>query len=450
MKLQLHAVPGRPQRPRHRDVAMVGVATLVILALTVVGCADMMAPFRAFSGALSMSRSRGETDPLERALRILNAAPIIDTHNDLPFKIRELNRGFVGNLSLESLPFPRYHTGLELSSGLPSKHFSLQPPSLHESSIPCGDYTKQSNDVRDTLDQIDLIKSIVEKYSEIFTMAYSTLDIYKIRKSGKIASLIGIEGMTMSSRSKVLIVIDLGAHQIDNSLSTLRQLYTLGVRYMTLTHVCHTSWADACFGAPLHNGLSKEGEKFIAEMNRLGMLVDLSHVSDQTMHRVMEVSRAPVIFSHSSVRSICPSPRNVPDEVLSKLSDLDGVVMINFSPGFISCGVNGVAAPNATLEEVADHIEYIKRMIGAKHIGIGGDFDGIPNTPIGLEDVSKYPYLIAELLRRNFTDEEVVGITGGNLMRVFEKTESVARQLQSQGFGKVEGQIQVDKTCSEL
>ncbi|KAI8843128.1 membrane dipeptidase-domain-containing protein [Chytridium lagenaria] len=401
-----------------KDVVMLAVATVILLAFMFVCCEDVF---------MGMSeKMRPNSDPLERAYRLLRAAPIIDTHNDLPIKIQGRNHGFVGNLSLESLPFPEWHTDINrLFEGRVGAQF-------WSAYVPCrADYKELNTDVRFTLDQIDLIKNMVEKYHDVFSMAYSAQDIHRIRKSGKIASLIGVEG----------------GHQIDSSLGALRQMYSLGVRYMTLTHVCHTSWADSCFGKPLHNGLAKEGEKFIYEMNRLGMLVDLSHVSDTTMHRVIEISKAPVFFSHSSARALCGTPRNVPDDVLFKLPQKDGVVMINFSPSFISCGPEGNITAPATLEQVADHISHIAKLIGAKHIGIGSDFDGIPDTPVGLEDVSKYPYLVAELFRRGFTDEEIVGIVGGNILRVFSKAERVAQQLQTRGGGKAEGGISVERTC---
>ncbi|KAJ3110477.1 dipeptidase 1 (renal) [Phlyctochytrium bullatum] len=349
-------------------------------------------------------------DPLERAHRILRRAPIIDTHNDLPIKIRERNGGAVGNLSLYTLP-DSYNTDFtRMFRGKVGAQFWS-----------ASDFAEQSDDIRDTLDQIGLIKLMIESYPDILAPAFSARDVHRIRGSGKIASLIGIEG----------------AHQIDGSFSTLRQI----------------AWADSCAPPPLHNGLTKDGERFIKEMNRLGMMVDLSHVSDKTMHDVLNVTRAPVIFSHSSVRSICPHPRNVPDDVLGRLYDNDGVVMINFSPGFVSCGVearNGSAPavePKATMEEVADHIEYVVKLVGARYVGLGSDFDGIPSTPLGLEDVSKYPELIAELLRRGLSEEDVIGIAGGNILRVFQKVEDVSKKMKREGVVPEEGWVGKEKTC---
>ncbi|MCI0612730.1 dipeptidase, partial [bacterium] len=262
-----------------------------------------------------------------------------------------------------------------------------------------------------------------------------------------IASLIGVEG----------------GHCINNSLAVLRQLYSLGARYMTLTHWNNTDWADAATAGPKHNGLSPFGEQVVREMNRLGMLVDLSHVSAETMNKVLDVTKAPVIFSHSSARSISHHPRNVPDDVLKRIPQNGGVVMVNFAPSFISeenrlyngeeeaekartkqlmpGDPDGAAKlveewkqknpePKATLQQVADHIDHIRKVAGIDYIGLGSDFDGITSTPTGLEDVSKYPDLLGELMRRGYSKQDIQKIAGLNVLRALRKTEQVAAELQ--------------------
>ncbi|KAJ3173962.1 dipeptidase 1 (renal) [Irineochytrium annulatum] len=339
------------------------------------------------------------SDPMERALRILERSPVIDTHNDLPIKLGWLNGGFVGNVSFYNMG-PDYHTDItRLKKGRVGAQFWSAFVPCAENANACPSQFKAYNeDLRRTIDQIDVIKHIVRRYPADLEMAYTSTDIKRIMKTKKIASLIGIEG----------------AHQMDSSIGVLRQLYDLGVRYMTLTHVCHTAWADSCNLAPLHNGITPFGKTVITEMNRLGMLVDLSHVSKQVMEQVIAHSRAPVIFSHSSAFSVCPHPRNVPDDILRLLPHRDGVVQINFSNGFVTCGPGGADnGVEATVAIVADHFVHINKTIGPKHLGIGSDFDGIPATPTGLEDVSKYPNLVVELVGRGFTDEEIMGFTGG-------------------------------------
>ncbi|KAF8909858.1 renal dipeptidase family, partial [Mucidula mucida] len=244
-------------------------------------------------------------------------------------------------------------------------------------------------------------------------------DIKHAIAHGKIASLLGVEG----------------GHQLGNSIGVLRQYHALGVRYVTLTHTCHNAFADSCGffpgKEPLHGGLSQLGYSLIDEMNRLGVLVDISHTSDATASQVLRYSKAPVIWSHSSARAVHDHVRNVPDDVLKLVGTGEGkkdaVIMVNFAPTF-------VADPGAaTLDVVADHINHIARTIGKQHIGIGSDFDGIEDTPVGLEDVSKYPALIAELYRRGWNKRELAGLTGGNLLRVFEGAEQTAKDLQAKG-----------------
>ncbi|KAJ8468584.1 hypothetical protein ONZ45_g17195 [Pleurotus djamor] len=271
----------------------------------------------------------------------------------------------------------------------------------------------------DTLEQIDVARLLIDKYPDTFHFAATSEDIKTAIRNGKIASLLGVEG----------------GHQLGNSLAVLRQYHTLGVRYVTLTHTCHNAFADSCGmepgNPPLHHGLSAFGRTLIDEMNRLGVLVDLSHTSDDTARQAILHSKAPVIWSHSSARAVHDVPRNVPDDILALIGNgkgqNDAVVMVNFAPFF-------VAAPGkADVEAVADHVEHIAQIAGKDHVGIGSDYDGIVDTPVGLEDVSKYPALIAELYKRGWNKYELAGLTGANFLRVFEGAERVARDIQLSG-----------------
>ncbi|HEX6863304.1 MAG TPA: dipeptidase, partial [Thermoanaerobaculia bacterium] len=303
--------------------------------------------------------------------------------------------------------------------------------------------------VRVVMEQIDVVHRLAAAYPDVFEVATSPQDVYRIHREGRIASLIGMEG----------------GHSIDNSLGVLRQLYSAGARYMTITHSKNVDWADSATDAPKHGGLTKFGEEVIREMNRLGMLIDLSHVSPDTMKDAMAVSEAPVIFSHSSARALDAHPRNVPDEVLRLLPQDGGVVMVTFVPSFVSEKVRtwnsqedaeearlkalhpddpkrveaGLESwrkehpvPRATLAQVADHIEHVRRVAGVDHVGIGSDFDGITSVPVGLEGVDDYPVLLAELLRRGWTDEDVEKLAGHNVLRVFREAEKVSARLRKE------------------
>lgn len=363
--------------------------------------------------APEVGAQQGRADAaLERALRILSETPLIDGHNDLPWAIRENKAAPHDVRAYDLRARTAGHTDIErLRKGRVGAQFwSVYIPSE----------SVAEGAARVQLEQIDIARQVIARYPDQFELALGASDIERVFGSGKIASLIGIEG----------------GHAIENSLGALRAYYDLGVRYMTLTHSLTIDWADAATDAPRHNGLTAFGKEVVREMNRLGMLVDLSHVAPATMNAALDVSVAPVIFSHSSARAVTDHPRNVPDDVLRRLPKNGGVVMVTFVPGFISEKVrthtgNG-RVPDATLADVVAHIEHIRKVAGIDHVGIGGDFDGISSTPVGLEDVSTYPALFAELVRRGWKDDELRKLAGENLLRVLRESEAVARKLQRQ------------------
>jgi membrane dipeptidase len=303
-----------------------------------------------------------------------------------------------------------------------------------------------------TLEQIDVIHELARRYPDTFEMAYGTDDILRVRKNGKIACLIGIEG----------------GHGIDNSLGVLRNYHRLGVRYMTLTHSESLDWADSCSDAPKANGLTPFGVSVVLEMNRLGMLVDLSHVSPETMKAAIKASKAPVIFSHSSARAVADHPRNVPDDVLKMVKENRGVVMVNFFSGFLTpegaratqkmfemsrelrkkypeddakyrevyrAWVKQNDYPPGDVRDIVDHIDHIVKVAGIDHVGIGSDFDGVPKLPRQMDDVSCYPLITQLLVERGYTKEQIHKVLGGNLMRVFAEAEKVSRDWPK-GAGK--------------
>jgi len=381
-------------------------------------------------------------DEADQVRKILKETPLIDGHNDLPWQYHDNWKNHINQVDLRSdtskLKTP-LHTDIARlrKGGVGGQFWSVYVPV---------DYTGPKA-VQAVLEQIDDVYRFTKAYPDVFEMAYTESDIERIHKQGKVASLIGVEG----------------GHCINNSLAVLRQLYSLGARYMTLTHWSNTDWADAATAGPQHHGLSPFGEQVVHEMNRLGMLVDLSHVSAETMNSVLNITKAPVIFSHSSARAISHHPRNVPDDVLKRVAQNGGVVMINFAPSFVSEEnrlYNGEdeaekarmkqlmpgdpddakklveewekknPEPKATLSQVADHIDHIRKVAGIDYIGLGSDFDGITSTPTGLEDVSKYPDLLGELMHRGYTKEDIQKIAGLNVLRVLHKTEQVAAELQ--------------------
>ncbi|RDB24780.1 hypothetical protein Hypma_007998 [Hypsizygus marmoreus] len=357
-------------------------------------------------------------DPVLAALVILDKAPVIDGHIDLPIITRFKYANNASAIDLAS-PMPGHVDIPRLREGKVGGFFWSVYVACADPDEEGEDFINATWSVRDTLEQIDISRLLIEKYPDTFQFAVSTKDIKSAITHGKIASLLGIEG----------------GHQLGNSIGAIRQYHALGVRYVTLTHTCHNAFADSCgfFDGitPLHGGLSSLGRSLIDEMNRLGVLVDLSHTSDETAKQALKYSKAPVIWSHSSARAIHNVPRNVPDDILRLVGtgegQQDAVVMVNFAPFF-------VAKPgNATVEAVADHVEHIASVTGKQYVGIGSDYDGIPDTPVGLEDVSKYPALIAELYKRGWNKYELAGLTGGNFLRVFEGAEKVAKALQAAG-----------------
>jgi len=374
-------------------------------------------------------------DYRREALRILRSVPLIDGHNDIPDALRE--RGGVDSVNLAASQ-PTLMTDI---TRLRAGHVGGQ---FWAAYVPVSTIHEGEHAAVYALEQIDLVHRMCAKYPATFAMARTAADVERNFKAARISCLIGIEG----------------GHAIENSLGALREFARLGVRYMTLTHWETLDWADAATDSAKHGGLTPFGEDVVREMNRVGMLVDLSHVSDGTMSDALRVSRAPVIFSHSSARALDNHVRNVPDSILMLLAKNGGVVMTNFAPDYVSeelrrfseglqqkaaalraAGMDSLAvrdsltawraaAPKATLAQVADHVEYLRKVAGVDHVGIGSDFDGISSVPAGLEDVSKFPDLIAELLRRGWTETDVKKVAGLNTLRVLREAERVAREMQ--------------------
>jgi len=402
---------------------------------------------------LAYAATPGAQDYAARVAQILKKTPLIDGHNDLPWEIRERFHSKVSTLDLASDTslLPVEEGGIALMTdinrlrrgGVGGQFWSVfVPVEMHGPTA-----------VQATLEQIDIVRQMAERYPKDFELAYTAADVRRIHAAGRIASLIGIEG----------------GHQINNSLPVLREMYLAGARYMTLTHSANNDWADSATDGPRHNGLTAFGREVVHEMNRLGMLVDISHVSDETMHAVLATTQAPVMFSHSSVRAIVDHPRDVPDDVLALLPKNGGVVMVNFYPGYVSAARNrwdadyaaerarydsppfaGIyigqpkrakaaldewvkahPAPKVTLAEVADHIEHVRKVAGIDHVGLGSDFDGIPVAPTGLEGVDKYPDLLIELMRRGWSDADIAKLAGENILRALASAETVALRLRA-------------------
>jgi membrane dipeptidase len=379
-----------------------------------------------------------------RVDRILKDVPLIDGHNDLPWEYRDRVKNQLAKIDIaqdQSKIEKPLHTDIaRLRQGRVGGQFwSVYVPVT----------LKGADAVQATMEQIDVVHRLTTLYPDALALALTADDVVRIHKSGKVASLIGIEG----------------GHSINNSLGVLRQFYDTGARYMTLTHSDNNDWADSATADPVHNGLTPFGKAVVGEMNRLGMLVDLSHVAPKTMHDALDTTAAPVIFSHSSARGLSGHPRNVPDDVLKRLEQNGGVVMVTFVPSFVSEKLRmyysqrdaegarlkslfsgepqnvkaGLMAwesanlqPAATLSDVADHIEYIIKVAGEDHVGIGGDFDGITTTPNGLSSVADYPKLFAELLRRGHSEEQLKKLAGLNVLRVMRQAEAVSARLRKE------------------
>jgi membrane dipeptidase len=342
--------------------------------------------------------------------RVLESTPLIDGHNDLPWAIRNAEHPRDVRAYDLRTRAPG-HTDIErLRAGMVGGQFW----SVY---IPYG--VAEEGYAKVQLEQIDIARQLYDRYPDVLEEALTASDIETAFGAGRIASLMGMEG----------------GHAIENSLGALRAYYDAGVRYMTLTHSQSIDWADAGTGDVLHDGLTRFGQEVVREMNRMGMLVDLSHTSPATMHDALDVAEAPVIYSHSSARAVTDHARNVPDDVLRRLPDNGGVVMVTFVPSFVSDAVRTYEgppenAPRATLSDVADHIDHIKNVAGVEHVGIGGDFDGISSVVVGLEDTSTYPDLFIELSRRGWTEAELRMLAGENLLRAFREAEAAARRIQ--------------------
>jgi len=381
------------------------------------------------------------TPRLTGAAKILAENPLIDGHNDLLILLRAYYGGHIYN---ENFTKSFEEGGLPGEFDVPRLETGQMGGAFWSAFTPCPsdgfDFRDENyaTSVRMTLEQIDLFNRLSERYPKYFTLAHTASEAESNWKSGKLISPLIIEGL----------------HQIGNSASTLRLYHKLGVRYATLTWNCHNIYADAAIvsidgesraSKPLHGGLSKAGQDLILEMNRLGMIVDLAHVSDDTMRDVLagnktnnwDGSITPPIFSHSSARTICPHPRNVPDDILQLVKKRNSLVMVNFAPDFISCkdvgadtGIPEFVEETNTIDQVVKHIMHMGELIGYDHVGLGSDFDGIPNTPRGLEDVSKFPDLINMLLDRGVSEEDAAKIAGRNLLRVWREVDEVAARLQ--------------------
>lgn len=390
----------------------------------------------------------------KRALALQKKAIVIDGHNDIPTIMVDEDY----DMGVSSVG--KYHTDIARlkQSGMTGEFFSIYVDRQYATpDWVSKNYVREGGSSRRALDLIDASYRMVEKYPKDLMLATSTADITRAKREGKVGVLMGIEG----------------GHAIENSLASLREFYRLGVRYMTLTHNNTNEWADACCDEAKHNGLSDFGKEVVGEMNRLGMFVDISHVSDKTMSDVLDVSKAPVIASHSSARVFSNHKRNIPDELLKRIAQNGGVVMVNFYPVFLDEKVRTAdierdaklkaqrdalraqfkddqkrldeelkklndanPIPNTTLSMLVDHIDHIAKVAGVDHVGIGSDFDGVPNLPEGIKDVADLPNITYELLRRGYSERDVLKILGGNFMRAFAEVERVARTSQRQISGE--------------
>ncbi|MEU1660425.1 dipeptidase [Streptomyces griseofuscus] len=375
---------------------------------------------------------------LDEARALLREFPVVDGHNDLPWALREKAGYDLDRLDIAGHQHGHLHTDIPRlrEGGVGAQYWSVYVPA------------EQPDPVAATLEQIDCVRQLLDRYQADLAPALTAADMEAARGEGRIASLMGAEG----------------GHSIANSLGTLRGLYALGVRYMTLTHNSNVDWADSATDTPKANGLTAFGREVVREMNRLGMLVDLSHVAPSTMRDALDASTAPMVFSHSSARAVCDHPRNIPDDVLERLPANGGVAMVTFVPKFVlQAAVDWTAEadenmrahglhhldttaeamkvhrafeertprPIATVPVIADHLDHMREVAGIDHLGIGGDYDGTAFTPDGLSDVSGYPNLLAELLDRGWSKADLAKLTWQNSVRVLGAAEDVARDLRS-------------------
>ena len=355
-----------------------------------------------------------EDEHIEKVRRVLSATPLFDGHNDLAWAIRE-QEGEPHNVRAYGLQgTTRGQTDIaRLRAGMVGAQFWSVYVDMESVEVGAA---------RVQLEQIDIARQFIREYPEVFEEALTASDVERIFRSGRIGSVLGMEG----------------GHVIENSLGALRAYFDLGVRYMTLTHGGNTDWADSATDDPEHGGLTEFGREVVREMNRLGMLVDLSHVSTETMNDVLDVAEAPVIFSHSGAQGLTDHRRNVPDQVLQRLPENGGVVMVVFYPWHVSEALRTYDGPGdppwATLSDVADHIEYVRDVAGIDHVGLGADYDGMePDPPpVGLEDVSKYPALLAELSRRGWSEDALAKLAGRNVLRAWAEAEDAASRIQEQ------------------
>ncbi|MBN1901123.1 dipeptidase [Candidatus Sumerlaeota bacterium] len=389
----------------------------------------------------NISESQTDDLQLQKVRAILRESPLIDGHNDTPWQYMRRVNYDLDRLDLTSdtaMQRNPVRTDLKrLRAGCLGAQFwaiFIPPPRNGEENI-----------VKSVLEQIDFVHRMIERHADSLEFAQTADDIVRIHRSGKIASLIGVEG----------------GHAIDNSLAVLRMYYFCGARYMTLTHSHYNDWADSSTDEPVHKGLTPFGIEVIKEMNRLGMLVDLSHTSDDTVRMAMDISEAPVIFSHSCARAVCDAPRNLPDDLLKRIPQNGGIIMVNFVPNYVADDYDKEekleerrleqAFPEqrekareemrnwrhsrrpseVKLPQVADHIDHIRKVAGIDHIGIGSDFEGFGRSITGLEDVSCFPSFLVELMKRGYTDDDIRKIAGLNFLRVLREAEKTAQRLQS-------------------
>jgi len=394
--------------------------------------------FAIIFSSLLHAEERPKVVLTEEAKKLHAATILIDGHNDLPWAFREMGMPSFEKVDINQAQ-PNLHTDIPRlrAGGVKAQFWSVYVPVSTR---------LRGDSLQVTLQQIEFVHQMVKKYPDTFELCLTTDDIDRAIENGKIASMIGLEG----------------GHSIENSIGVLRRLYKLGARYMTLTHSETLDWADSSTGEAKHGGLTKFGEEIVLEMNRLGMLVDISHVSDDTMRDAMRVSKAPIIYSHSSARAIGDHPRNVPDDVLPLVKKNGGVIMVNFYSGFIAPDavtlrrtrekkkmeleaagktekeVDEVIAkwdlehpmPRGSIHDVVDHIDHLVKNCGIDHVGIGSDFDGIGTVPIQLEDVSTYPLITQEMLNRGYSAEDIHKVMGQNIMRVFRAAEKVAKEIE--------------------